>query len=287
MRVLLHLFLLSLFGLVLVLNADAQTRNKKNEAKRPQSEKTTTTENKAETERKATESVPTQTTVPPQKRNERKSSSEGEQADAPSRTPETYNLTQYIYEFSQPAFYISKITIRHDETGKGTITFLRNDIDDEITDPLTISPGSVEHLNTLFQELDFLESSENYQYSKDYSHLGNVKITLKRGVKERTSAFNWTENKAAKSLAAEYRKISNQYVWAFDIKIARENQPLETPRIMDRLDGFLRRGEISDPPQLLPFLIELNNDERLPLMARNRASKIIDQIKKKAEKDKK
>ena len=40
-----------------------------------------------------------------------------------------------------------------------------------------------------------------------------------------------------KLLADEYRKIGNQFIWMFDINVARENQPLEAPRIMDALDS--------------------------------------------------
>ena len=78
----------------------------------------------------------------------------------------------------------------------------------------------------------------------------------------------------------EYRRISNEYTWKFEITIARQNQPLQTPSLMESIDSYLSRGEITDPPHLLPFLEELSNDERLPLIARNRATKLIKQIEK-------
>jgi uncharacterized protein (UPF0147 family) len=53
---------------------------------------------------------------------------------------------------------------------------------------------------------------------------------------------------------------------------------------MDRLDSLLKRDEISDPSQMLPLLKELSNDERIPLIARNKAARIIKEIEKKAEK---
>ena len=71
-----------------------------------------------------------------------------------------------------------------------------------------------------------------------------------------------------------------KYIWMFDINTARENQPLETPKLFSTLEGYLRRNEISDPPQMLPFLRELINDERMPLMARNHAARLIKQIEK-------
>jgi uncharacterized protein (UPF0147 family) len=82
----------------------------------------------------------------------------------------------------------------------------------------------------------------------------------------------------------EYRRIGQQFVWIFDIGVARENQPLEAPRLMDALDSLIKRNEISDAAQMIPLLKELSNDERIPLIARNHATRIIKEIEKKAEK---
>ena len=76
------------------------------------------------------------------------------------------------------------------------------------------------------------------------------------------------------------RRIGNEYTWRFEITTARENFPLQTPGLVDGLDSYMKRNEISDPQHLLPFLTALSTDERIPLMARNRASKIIKEIEK-------
>ena len=186
----------------------------------------------------------------------------------------------YRYEFSQPDFVISHIIIDHGPDGNGTITFDRKDYDEEITDPLLLSSATIEAINSALTELNYLDSNEDYQYSKDYSHLGQMEFTLTDGERSRKVTYNWTENKGAKALAEEYRKIANQYIWMFDINLARENQPLESPRVVSRLDSFLRRGEISDPPNMLPFLRSLTMDERMPLMARNHIQRLIDRIEK-------
>ena len=128
--------------------------------------------------------------------------------------------------------------------------------------------------------LNFFDSTENYQYEKDYSHLGNIKIRVKEKDRERTVYFNWTQNKDAKTLADEYRKIGNQAMWIFEVTVARENQPLESPKMLDNLDSLIRRGEISDTAQMLPLLQGLSNDERIPLIARNHAAKLVKQIEK-------
>jgi hypothetical protein len=229
---------------------------------------------------KQSETAPDETSAPktPGKKNER-SADETEKNNQPQVKP-TENAPVYFYEFSQPNFLVSKIFIEHDENGKGKIMFLKQSFAETISDPLQLSPETLERVKNIWNALNFLDSTENYQYVKDYSHLGAMKFTIKKDGRMRTSAFNWTANKDAKALADEYRRIGNQSIWIFDISVARENQPLETPRMMDALDALIKRGEISDAAQLIPFLKELSDDERIPLIARNHATRLIQQIEK-------
>jgi hypothetical protein len=186
----------------------------------------------------------------------------------------------FFYEFTQPAFFISRITIEHDDNGKGTVTFLKRDYNEAYTDPVQLSPATMQKLKTWWDNLHFLDSTENYQADKDFTHLGTIRLRLKRDKRERAVTFNWTDNKDAKSLMDEYRNLGQQYVWIFDITLARENQPLEAPKLMENFDNMVRRNEISDPQQMLPLLKDLSEDERIPLLARNHALKIIKQIEK-------
>jgi len=186
----------------------------------------------------------------------------------------------YVYEFSRPEFIVSWVSIEHDEQGRGKISFKKQGLEAAESDPITLSTVTLERINGALTALNFLDSTEDYQYEKDYSHLGNISITYRKNGRERTAKFNWTTNENAKALMDEYRKISNQYVWQFDMQVARENQPLNAPSIMDELDSYLRRNEISDPKQLVPLLKELSNDERIPLIARNHAGKLVEKIEK-------
>lgn len=186
----------------------------------------------------------------------------------------------YFYEFSQPEFTVSKIIIEHDDNGKGTITFTKKLFAETISDPLQVSSTTLERINAAYTALNFLESNENYQYEKDYSHLGTSTFRFKKDGKQRTAVFNYTVNKDAKTLSDEYRKLSNQFIWVFDITLARENQPLESPKLLGSLDSLLRRNEISDPEQMLPLLKGLGDDERIPLIARNHAKKLAERIEK-------
>jgi hypothetical protein len=193
------------------------------------------------------------------------------------------NPPVYFYEFSQPNFIVSKIFIEHDENGKGQIKFSKQNFNEEISDPIQLSPDGLERVKAAWQALSFLDSTENYQHEKDFSHLGNMTFTMKKDGRERTAKFNWTGNKDAKNLADEYRRIASQFVWIFDIGVARANQPLEAPQLIDTLDSLIKRNEISDAAQMIPMLKELSNDERIPLIARNHASRIVKEIEKKKE----
>ncbi len=186
----------------------------------------------------------------------------------------------YFYEFSKAEFVISKIYIEHDENGKGKITFQKKDFAEMITDPLQLSAATLERLKTTWNGLNFLDSTENYQTARDYSNLGTMIFTMKKDGRTRATTFNWTDNKDAKSLADEYRRIGQQFIWIFDFTVARENQPLDAPRLIDALDSLIRRNEISDAVQMLPLLKEINTDERVPLIARNHAARLVTQIEK-------
>ncbi|PYT00625.1 MAG: hypothetical protein DMF63_06205 [Acidobacteria bacterium] len=186
----------------------------------------------------------------------------------------------YFYEFAQPDFDIKKIVIQHDEAGVGTIMFIKRMFGDAVTDPINVSRETMDRINAAYAALNFLDSTENYQYEKDYAHLGVMTFRLKRGDKQRMAMFNYTTNADAKALADEYRKLGNQFIWVFDISVARENQPLEAPKLLDALDSQMRRNEISDPAQLVPLLKSMIDDERLPLIARNHAGKLAERIGK-------
>ena len=194
------------------------------------------------------------------------------------------NKSVYFYEFSKPEFLVSKIFVEHDENGKGKITLQKKDFGEPETDPLQLSPAALERVKAAWTALNFLDSTEDYQYEKDYSHLGTMKFTMKKDGRERVATFNYTANKDAKTLMDEYRKISQQFIWIFDINVARENQPLDAPRLIDTIDSLIRRNEVSDAAQMILLFRELSNDERIPLIARNHATKIIERIEKEEKK---
>jgi len=269
------------FGLVLALTFSLSAQTKRKTTRKKTSKKAipakvqTVAENDAtpavkKNSRPETESQP----LPAEKINE------AVRTNARPAAAAMENKPVYFYEFSKPEFTISKISIEHDEDGAGKITFQKKDFAETITDPLQLSPAALERVKAGWSALNFLDSTEDYQAAKDFSHLGTMKLTMRRVGRTREAAFNWTDNKDAKSLADEYRRIGQQFVWIFDINVARENQPLDSPRLIDWLDAMVKRNEISDARQMLPLLKELSEDERIPLIARNRAKKLMEKIEK-------
>lgn len=221
-------------------------------------------------------STPQPKNTPAQKRNERPNSDGNSDQTRPAQA----QPPNYFYQFERPGFTYPSISIEHDEAGRGQITFVRTGNDVAVADPVGLSPSTLKNIKDAFSALNFLDSTETYQTPRDYSTMGNVTITVKRDGRSRTVKFNWTDNKQARILADEYRRISNEYIWRFEIASARENQPLLAPQLMQQMDDYLRRNEISDPAALVPLLRELSNDERIPLIARDRAGKLADQIQK-------
>jgi hypothetical protein len=213
----------------------------------------------------------------PGKRNERPKVDDVAKA---ASKPAGFTAT-HTYEFTRPGFSYGRVLIEHDDAGTGQISFLKDGFEETLTDPVKLSPVTLAKISAALGEMAFLDSTEEYQYARDYSHLGNVSFTLRRGTRSRTVKYNWTEHKGARALMDEYRRIANEYTWRFEILLARQNMPLQTPSLMEGLESYYRRGEISDPASLVPFLTELSNDERLPLIARNKAAKVLKEINKK------
>jgi hypothetical protein len=187
---------------------------------------------------------------------------------------------KYTYEFSQPKFYVKHIVLEHDANGRGTVTFERLNEDASVSEPLALSTAALARITAAWQALQFLDSTTDYQADKQFPHLGTMRIGMERGDRKRVAEFNWTNNNNAETLVNEYRKAADQAILIFDISIARQNQPLNAPKLMEAMESLLNRNALSDPQQLVPLLKELSTDERVPLIARNHALRLIKKIQK-------
>jgi len=188
--------------------------------------------------------------------------------------------THYSYEFTKAEFLINHVQIEHDALGRGKITFEHRGEDTPIVEPIELSISALGRVLGLWTELRFLDSNENYQSPKSFAHLGTYKLFMDDGRRRRTAEFNWSNNKQAWSLANEYRRATDQAILIFNIKLAREMQPLNAPQLLNEMEMLLTRDGLSDPYQLVPLLTELKTDERIPLIARNHAVRILKKIEK-------
>jgi len=213
------------------------------------------------------------------KRNDRPqaTASPSPQTDAESRKPP--EATRYTWEFNQPQFVVSHIVIEHDSLGHGTVTFVQHG-ETPIVEPVQLSTAALGRIFNLWTDLRFLDTDENYQAAKNFAHLGVYKIGMDDGKRHRIAEFNWSDNKTAWALIHEYDHAARQTILVFNIKLAREMQPLNAPQLMTELDSMLARNELSDPNQLVPLLTELRTDEHIPLIARNHADRILKKIEK-------
>lgn len=187
---------------------------------------------------------------------------------------------RYVYEFEQPEFPVRRIRVEHDAAGRGSFTFERRSDTEPIVEPLELSEAATGRITALWAALRFLDSGTDYQADKQFPHLGTMRLTMKQGGRERAAEFNYTRDRDAFALVAEYRRAVDQAMFVFEIQLARENQPLEAPKLLERLDTLVSRGGLSDPRQLIPLLRDLSTDERLPLIARNHAGRVLKKLEK-------
>jgi hypothetical protein len=211
------------------------------------------------------------------KRNDRPQANAG---DPKTTLSKEANSTSYRWEFSQPEFVVNYISLEHDSLGNGKVSFSRKGGDEPVIEKLELSATAWERIQKLWTELRFLESNENYQADKNFAHLGTYKLGMTAGDRQRTAEFNWSGNDKAWALAQEYRRVADQTIFVFDITVARENQPLNTPNLLKYFESMVNRNGFSDPKQLVPLLKEMRADEHIPLIARNHAERLLKKIEK-------
>jgi len=204
-------------------------------------------------------------------------------AGVPAKPKEDPNVAHYVYEFKQPDFFVYFIRIEHDDRGRGEIRFERRSDTEQLTEPFELSPAALARVRARWEALGFLDSQASYQGERTYPSQGQTKLTMRRGGRERTAEFNYSQDEHAQGLAGEYRKASEQAVLVFELQVARESQPLETPKLISKLDSLIERDYLSDRQQLVPLIRELTEDERVPLVGRNHATRILKKLEKQAQ----
>ncbi|MFN0109878.1 MAG: hypothetical protein ACKVZH_13570 [Blastocatellia bacterium] len=185
----------------------------------------------------------------------------------------------YRYRFENDKFTTPVLELDFDATGKGKFRFIKKD-SEEIVNDLAVSEMLLLKIRSLFDQLNFLASQEDYQHKKDFSHLGTVTISQARNGKERTVKFNYTDHPAMNQLRDIFQNITSQETRFFEIEVVRETDPISTPAQMRLLEDDLRSKRIADPNRFVPLLKSLLLDESVPLIARNHADRILKTIAK-------
>jgi len=186
----------------------------------------------------------------------------------------------FKYIFENPRFYIPWIQLDLSLEGVGSVRFRRGESDDTLDRKVKLQPSTLNRIAELIARSSFLTSEEDYQSKRDFAHLGWMTISVNQGGKQRTVRFNYTQNLDMAELAEIFRAISNQAITLFDIDLSIQHQPLDLPRMLDSLENELHLERFAEPDQLIPTLRDIAQDDTLPLIARNHATRLITSIQK-------
>lgn len=189
------------------------------------------------------------------------------------------NSREYKYHFENSRFDTTSVDIDISDKGEGQLRFKKRDEEEEILLPIKLLPETIKRLQTLYDELRFLDSLDNYQANAKLTNLGTTTLFLKQGERSRSASFNYTDNRSAMQLTALFRAIENQYRRTEEIKLSRQFSPLDLPKHLKNLEEELKRNRIVEPSQIVPLLSDISVDDSAPLIARNAAGKLITMIK--------
>jgi len=186
----------------------------------------------------------------------------------------------FSYRFENARFDIRLIEIDINSNGVGEVRFTRGTSDEILDCKIKLLPATIARIQNLFEVSAFLGSDVEYQDKRDFSHLGWVTLGARQGTRERKQRFNSTSNIHIKTLQEIFRAIASQEIAVFDIENAERYQPLDLPKQLEMLESNLRLEWIAEPERLLTALNEIVGDDVQPLIARNHAKRIIEDIKK-------
>jgi hypothetical protein len=186
----------------------------------------------------------------------------------------------FSYKFENSRFYIPLIEIDVASDGGGELRFKRGESDEVIDRKFKLLPQTIARIRELYEHTRFLTSDDDYQDKKDFSHLGWKSLSMRQGGRERRVRFNYTTNLEIRELTDIFLAVATQDMHLFDIETSQQYQPLDLPRLLDALENDLRGQRVAEPEQMLPALKEIAGNDTQPLIARNHATRIADNIKK-------
>lgn len=192
-----------------------------------------------------------------------------------------YAAPNFSYKFENTRFYIPLIEIDLAQDGSGELRFKRGESEEIIDLKLKLLPATMERIRQLYSETGFLTSKDEYQSKKDFSNLGWITLSAREGELKREVRLNYTDNRLIKELYDIFRAIATQQMHLFDLDIAEQYQPLDLPSQLTILERDLELERVAEPEQILVALRNMNSNDSLPLIARNHAKRIAENIEKK------
>lgn len=186
----------------------------------------------------------------------------------------------YTYRFENERFELKFIELRVAGDGNGELHYKKRDDDEETELSFVLLPATLQRMQSLYDAVHFLDTLDSYQANANLPNLGKVTLALKDGEKGRETSFNYTDNKSVQKLVELFRAIELQQRRIADLKLARQFTPLDLPRQLKSLEEDLKREKIAEPTQMVPILSDIAVDDSLPLIARNAAQKLANNIKR-------
>jgi len=186
----------------------------------------------------------------------------------------------FSYKFENPRFLLRIIEIDLGSNGSGELRFTRGESDEVLDCKLKLLPATIARIRHLYEASNFLRSDTAYQDKKDFSHLGWITLGARQNGRERKARFNYTTNEQINELKEIFLAIAWQEIALFDIDNAQRYQPLDLPKQLEILENDLRLVRIAEPSRILGTLNEIAGDDSQPLIARNHAKRLVEDIKK-------
>jgi hypothetical protein len=186
----------------------------------------------------------------------------------------------FNYKFENKRFYVPMMEIDLAADGAGEVRFQRGESDDILDHKFKLLPATMARIRQLLEVTHFLDSSDEYQAEKDFSHLGWVTLLSRQNGRERKVRFNYTQHPQISELADIFRGIATEEMHLFDIETSEQFQPLDLPRLLDAIENDLKLQRITEPERLLAKLQEVAGNPTQPLIARNHATRMVSDIKK-------
>jgi hypothetical protein len=203
---------------------------------------------------------------------------------SPSAAAPTATVSQksvaYSYAFDKSNFLVSHIEIELDADGRGRMSYTEKDASEPTVVEIALRPESLARLKQMIEKVGWTTLVSDDATLAKHENLGLTKVKVADGDAQRTATFTYTPDVSLQQAANFFRGLVTQHQRQTLLETARRFQPLDTPKQLRDLESELKGNRIAEPLALLALLRKLSTDERIPLIARNHAKKLADQVEK-------